>query len=214
MAIDQALRRRVDTDSSDREYGQNSWTQYFFGKDRGPLKTHVSSVRSTETAFVAGFIENWRGIDQLNARMAQLRHKIHEQNVVGGSPSRIGLRQSAAAVAASGTTLTQLAGISDVLAAKILGHIGDIGRFPSADRLASYAGTAPIEASSGDVVRHRLSRHGNRQLNNAIHLAAHTQTTAKPRSPSRPGRRLSTRGGAPDEAAGEGATTLTSPRPA
>ena len=85
-------------------------------------------------------------------------------------------RRCAAAVAASDTTLTQLAGISDVLAAKILGHIGDTGRFPSADRLASYAGTAPIEASSGEVVRHRLSRHGNRQLNNAIHLAAHTQT--------------------------------------
>ena len=61
-----------------------------------------------------------------------------------------------------------------MLAAKISGHIGDIGRFPSADHLASYAGTAPIEASSGDVTRHRLSRHGNRQLNNAIHLAAHT----------------------------------------
>ena len=60
-------------------------------------------------------------------------------------------RRCAAAVAASGTTLTQLAGISDVLAAKILGHIGDISRFPSADHLASYAGTAPIEASSGDV---------------------------------------------------------------
>ena len=85
-------------------------------------------------------------------------------------------RRCAAAVAASGTTPTQLAGISDVLATKILGHIGDIGRFPSADRLAGYAGTAPIEASSGEVVRHRLSRHGNRQLNNAIHLAAHTQT--------------------------------------
>ena len=63
--------------------------------------------------------------------------------------------------------------VAGVLAAKIL---GDIGRFPSADRLASYAGTAPIEASSGDVVRHRLSRHGNRQLNHAIHLAAHVQT--------------------------------------
>ena len=85
-------------------------------------------------------------------------------------------RRCAAAVAASGTNLCDLAGISDVLAAKILGHIADIGRFPSADRLASYAGTAPIEASSGDVVRHRLSRNGNRQLNHAIHLAAHTQT--------------------------------------
>ena len=91
-------------------------------------------------------------------------------------------RRCAAAVAASGTTLTQLAGISDVLAAKILGHIGDIGRFPSADRLASYAGTAPIEASSGEVVRHRLSRNGNRQLNNAIHLAAHPDHPPRPRT--------------------------------
>ena len=81
-----------------------------------------------------------------------------------------------AAVAASGSTLTTMRGVSDVLAAKILGHVGDIARFPSADHLASYAGTAPIEASSGDVIRHRLSRRGNRQLNNAIHLAAHVQT--------------------------------------
>jgi len=80
------------------------------------------------------------------------------------------------AVAASGTTLTTVTGISDVLATKILGHVGDISRFPSADHLASYAGTAPIEASSGDVVRHRLSRRGNRQLNSAIHVAAHVQT--------------------------------------
>ena len=85
-------------------------------------------------------------------------------------------RQGCQTGVGGGTSLCDLAGISDVLAAKILGHIGDIGRFPSADRLASYAGTAPIEASSGDVVRHRLSRHGNRQLNHAIHLAAHVQT--------------------------------------
>lgn len=84
-------------------------------------------------------------------------------------------RRCATAVAASGTSLTEIAGIGDVLAAKIISHVGDIRRFPSADHLASYAGTAPLEASSGDVVRHRLSRRGNRQLNNAIHLAAHVQ---------------------------------------
>ena len=94
-------------------------------------------------------------------------------------------RRCAAAVTASGTNLCDLAGISDVLAAKILGHIGDIGRFPSADRLASYAGTAPIEASSGDVVRHRLSRHGNRQLNHAIH-----PRRPRPDHPPRPRTRL------------------------
>ena len=82
----------------------------------------------------------------------------------------------AAAVAASGTTLTAIFGISDVLAAKILGHVGDVSRFGSADRFASYTGTAPIEVSSGEVTRHRLSRSGNRSLNNALHLAARVQT--------------------------------------
>ena len=40
-------------------------------------------------------------------------------------------------------------------------------------------GTAPIEASSGRVVRHRLNRGGNRQLNRAIHTAALTQITRR-----------------------------------
>jgi transposase len=62
-----------------------------------------------------------------------------------------------------------------VLAAKILGHIGPIGRFATADAFASYTGTAPIEVSSGDAIRHRLSHAGNRKLNNALHLVAHVQ---------------------------------------
>ena len=36
-------------------------------------------------------------------------------------------------------------------------------------------GTAPLESSSGRVVRHRLNRGGNRQLNQAIHTVALTQ---------------------------------------
>ena len=80
------------------------------------------------------------------------------------------------AVEACATTLTGIYGISDVLAAKIIGQIGNIERFPTSDHLASYAGTAPIEASSGEIIRHRLSRQGNRQLNHAVHMAAHVQT--------------------------------------
>jgi transposase len=76
------------------------------------------------------------------------------------------------AVREHGTTLTQVFGVGPVLAAKLLGHAGDIGRFPSRDHFASYTGTAPIDASSGDVRRHRLNRGGNRQLNTALHLIA------------------------------------------
>jgi transposase len=76
------------------------------------------------------------------------------------------------AVRDHGTTLTQVYGVGPILAAKLLGHSGDITRFPDRDHFASYTGTAPIEASSGDVRRHRLNRGGNRQLNTALHLIA------------------------------------------
>jgi transposase len=62
-----------------------------------------------------------------------------------------------AEVEASGSTLTQIFGVGPILAATILGSVGDVGRFPSKAHFASYAGTAPVEASSGKVVRHRLS---------------------------------------------------------
>ncbi len=45
-------------------------------------------------------------------------------------------------------------------------------RFPTKANFASYSGTAPVEASSGEVVRHRLSLAGNRKLNNALHMVA------------------------------------------
>ena len=50
-----------------------------------------------------------------------------------------------------------------------------IHRFRSAAAFASYTGPAPIEASSGDVIRHRLSRAGDRQLNCCLHTMAITQ---------------------------------------
>ncbi|HEX6461606.1 MAG TPA: IS110 family transposase, partial [Thermoleophilaceae bacterium] len=91
-------------------------------------------------------------------------------------------RRCAQAVAASGSSLTEIFGISEVLAAKLIGHTGDITRFASADHCASYSGTAPIEVSSGEQTRHRLSRAGNRSLNHALHLAARVQTMPSTRA--------------------------------
>ena len=79
------------------------------------------------------------------------------------------------AVADSATTLTALYGVGDIVAATVLARTGDVRRFPSAAHFASYTGTAPIEVSSGDVVRHRLCRAGDRQLNRALHVMAITQ---------------------------------------
>ena len=79
------------------------------------------------------------------------------------------------AVTAAGTSVTDVYGVGPIVAALLIGHSGDIPRFPSAGHYASYNGTAPIEASSGPKVRHRLNTRGNRQLNHALHMAAVTQ---------------------------------------
>ncbi len=75
-------------------------------------------------------------------------------------------------VEASGSTLTEIFGVGPILAARIMGTVGNVTRFPTKAHFASYSGTAPLEASSGDVVRHRLSLAGNRKLNYALHMVA------------------------------------------
>jgi transposase len=78
-------------------------------------------------------------------------------------------------VAKSKTSLAQLSGVGPVLAATFVGEVGDIRRFPSKHLFAAHTGTAPLEASSGQVVRHRLSRAGDRKLNHALHMMAMVQ---------------------------------------
>ena len=66
-------------------------------------------------------------------------------------------------------------GIGPSGAARLLGDIADIGRFADKGRFASWNGTAPLEASSGDQRRHRLSRAGNRRINRVLHVMAIVQ---------------------------------------
>ena len=80
-----------------------------------------------------------------------------------------------AMVLARGSTLMELPGVGPVVAARTLADAGDVARFTDRNRFASWTGTAPIEASSGELVRHRLSRAGNRRMNHMIHIAAATQ---------------------------------------
>jgi transposase len=80
-----------------------------------------------------------------------------------------------ALVAATDTALLDLHGIGPSGGARLLVEVGDITRFPDRNHFASWTGTAPIDASSGDIVRHRLSRGGNRQINRVLHIMATVQ---------------------------------------
>lgn len=84
-------------------------------------------------------------------------------------------KRIAQAVTASKTTVTEIFGVGPIVAAIVIGEVGDVARFTSSDRFAAYNGTAPIEVSSGPRKIYRLSLRGNRRLNHALHMAAITQ---------------------------------------
>ncbi|WP_324199027.1 transposase [Nocardia amamiensis] len=74
-----------------------------------------------------------------------------------------------------GSTLMDLNGIGPSGAARLLADVDDVHRFASRDRFASWNGTAPLDASSGQQQRHRLSRAGNRKINRVLHVMAIVQ---------------------------------------
>jgi transposase len=89
------------------------------------------------------------------------------------------VKKLAAAVTASGTSLTEVFGVGPVIAATVIGDVVTVSRFPTRDHFAACNGTAPVEVSSGEKRIYRLSLRGNRRLNHAIHMAAITQIRHK-----------------------------------
>jgi transposase len=71
--------------------------------------------------------------------------------------------------------LLELKGCGTLTAAKLIAETAGAERLGSDSKFARLAGVAPIPASSGSRVRHRLDRGGNRQLNCALHRIAVTQ---------------------------------------
>lgn len=114
-------------------------------------------ARREQTAQVVIARELIRRIKELSARTRELQ------------------RQLAKLVAQRCPQLLELEGCGVLTAARIYAEIDGIDRFKNDRHLASYAGVAPLDASSGRQQRHRLNRTGNRRLNRALHIIAVTQ---------------------------------------
>jgi transposase len=84
-------------------------------------------------------------------------------------------REITALVKVKAPELLELEGCGALTAAKLLAETAGAKRLASDAKFARLAGVAPIPASSGSRVRHRLDRGGNRQLNCALHRIAVTQ---------------------------------------
>jgi transposase len=72
-------------------------------------------------------------------------------------------------VAAVAPWLLELPGVGPISAAQVLVSWSHAGRLRSEAAFGALAGANPIPASSGQVIRHRLNRSGDRRLNRALH---------------------------------------------
>jgi transposase len=87
-------------------------------------------------------------------RRALAAELLAELEVLDGKLKTLN-RRLAEAVTAAGSELMDVYGIGPAGAARILADVGDIARFPDRNHFASWTGTAPIDASSGEQIRHQ-----------------------------------------------------------
>lgn len=78
--------------------------------------------------------------------------------------------------------LLEVTGVGPVTAAVVYTAWSHLGRVRSEAAFAALAGVCPIPASSGNTVRHRLNRGGDRRLNSALHMATIVRTIHDPKT--------------------------------
>lgn len=118
-----------------------------------------------------------------SVRAELVRRRIAELRRIDRELSRC-RTEIAAKLEESGSTLAEVPGIGPVIAARILGEVGDPRRIRSKAAFAQMTGTAPLPASSGATTRHRLNRGGNRRLNHALHYMALVRYRTDPETQS------------------------------
>jgi transposase len=131
--------------------------------------TPRSLVRYKHLDVLAARLEQ---IEGMVARIARdLVARVRELTVQANALER----EIVEGVKALAPNLLALTGVGALTGAKIVAETADVRRFKSKDAFARHDGTAPLPVWSGNRVRHRLSRTGNRQLNAALHRIAVTQ---------------------------------------
>jgi transposase len=128
-------------------------------------------ARETEQIILDVLRDLARRADDLSTRADSYRAKLNEL------------------IRALDTTLLDEPGIGPISAAKLL--VCDPHRRSGEAAFARCNGTAPLPASSGQTIRHRLPRGGDRQANNAIHTIALTRARRDPQTRAYLQRRIS-----------------------
>jgi transposase len=110
----------------------------------GGAKKHLSAPQART------ILEAVRPRDMVGRTRRQLAAELITELAVIDKKIKLANKALNELVAATGSKLQQLNGIGPSNAARLLGDIGDITRFASRNHFASWNGTAPLDASSGD----------------------------------------------------------------
>ncbi|MFC6714309.1 transposase IS116/IS110/IS902 family protein [Branchiibius hedensis] len=148
------------------------------------LRTHDLGI-DTRTAMTSAqftLVAGWRhrdeplGIATARAEAVRLAKKIMtlNQELANNRAAITSL------VTAQAPELLHLHGVGAITAAVVLTVWSHPGRIRTEAAFAQIAGTAPIPASSGNTIRHRLSRGGDRQLNRSLNTIVLTRMRTDP----------------------------------
>lgn len=187
-----AAREALDRDklASPRARGERAALAVLLVARRSAVKASTDAQRQLQDLVItapealAGRLRGLRGAELL-VRAAQLRidHRLDPETLATATVLRrlarrvielnAEAREHKAAIAgivqALRPDLLALPGVGPIVAATVLCAWSHPGRCRSEAAFAKLGGVAPLEASSGQIVRHRLSRYGDRQLNRALH---------------------------------------------
>lgn len=160
------LKNRIH--SAIRRYGQyqaNEPQDLFCGKGRVQLAVYVAALQE-QTRLATR--HEWQLLDEVESHIRELEKQI-----------RLGIGRLGYV-----RLLKTLPGVGPILSTTIYLEIGDVSRFPSAQRLASYAGLTPtVHASGGKMRLGRTSPMANHYLKWAYVEAANCIVMHKHRYP-------------------------------
>lgn len=140
-------------------------------------------ARGTLTASQLSVIAGWRvrteelSISVARAEAVRLAKHVRAANQELTAVTR---QMTALLTTSPAAGLLDQPGIGPVTAAIAFAAWSHPGRVRSEAAFASLAGVNPIPASSGNTVRHRINRGGDRRLNRALHMAVVTRMRMDP----------------------------------
>lgn len=140
-------------------------------------------ARKAPTGKQIGEVARWRTRDEPLATLTARAEAVRLAKRAAALEEEIATnttRMTELVTASQAAPLLGKTGIGPVTAAICLTAWSHHGRVRSEAAFACLAGVNPIPASSGNTVRHRLNRGGDRRLNRALHIATLTRMTHDP----------------------------------